>query len=150
MKKRKRFVYDDGGRKAAGFKGEARDCVCRAISIATEMPYRDVYNLINRFAEHESVGMNKGHKRSNARTGVYKPLIREIMASLGWTWVPTMFVGSGCRVHLKKSELPPGRLVVNVSRHSVAVIDGVIHDTHDCSRGGTRCVYGYFIKKEEL
>jgi|SRR5262245_25045412 len=26
----------------------------------------------------------------------------------------------------------------------VAVIDGVIHDTHDCSRDGTRCVYGYF------
>jgi len=21
---------------------------------------------------------------------------------------------------------------------------GVIHDTHDCSRDGTRCVYGYF------
>lgn len=150
MKKRKRFVYDDGGRKAAGFKGEAQDCVCRAISIAAEIPYRDVYNLINEFALHENVGVNKGHKRSNARTGVYKPLIREIMASLGWSWVPTMFVGSGCRVHLKKSELPSGRLVVNVSRHSVAVIDGVIHDTHDCSRGGTRCVYGYFIKKEEL
>jgi hypothetical protein len=24
------------------------------------------------------------------------------------------------------------------------VIDGVIHDTHDCSRNGTRCVYGYY------
>lgn len=150
MKKRKRFVYDDGGRKAAGFKGNAQDCVCRAIAIAAEMPYRDVYNLINEFAKHEDVGMNRGHKRSNARTGVYKPLIREIMASLGWTWVPTMFVGSGCRVHLKRSELPPGRLVVNVSRHSVAVIDGVIHDTQDCSRGGTRCVYGYFVKKEAV
>ena len=150
MKKRKKFVYDDGGRKAAGFKGNAQDCVCRAIAIAAEMPYRDVYNLINEFAKHEDVGMNRGHKRSNARTGVYKPLIREIMASLGWTWVPTMFVGSGCRVHLKRSELPPGRLVVNVSRHSVAVIDGVIHDTQDCSRGGTRCVYGYFVKKEAV
>jgi hypothetical protein len=25
------------------------------------------------------------------------------------------------------------------------VIDGVLHDTHDCTRGGTRCVYGYWI-----
>jgi hypothetical protein len=33
-----------------------------------------------------------------------------------------------------------GRLVVSVSGHMVAVIDGVIHDNHDCSRGGTRCV----------
>jgi hypothetical protein len=31
-----------------------------------------------------------------------------------------------------------------VSRHAVAVIDGVIHDTYDCSRGGKRCVYGYW------
>lgn len=148
--KKKRYIYDDGGRKAAGFKGKTGDCVCRAISIATEKPYREVYDLINEYAKHESVGKNRGHKRSNARTGVYKPLIREIMADLGWTWVPTMFFGSGCRVHLKREELPKGRLVVNVSRHSVAVIDGVIHDTYDCSRGGTRCVYGYFVKKEAV
>jgi hypothetical protein len=24
------------------------------------------------------------------------------------------------------------------------MIDGVIHDTHDCSRRGKRCVYGYW------
>jgi hypothetical protein len=42
------------------------------------------------------------------------------------------------------SELPQGALLVKVSKHLTAVIDGVIHDTHDCSRGGTRCVYGYF------
>jgi len=28
----------------------------------------------------------------------------------------------------------------------VAVIDGVINDTYDCSREGTRCVYGYWEK----
>jgi hypothetical protein len=55
-----------------------------------------------------------------------------------------MRVGSGCRVHLRADELPPGRLIVRVSKHVAAVIDGVIHDTFDCSRGGTRCVYGYF------
>jgi hypothetical protein len=27
------------------------------------------------------------------------------------------------------------------------VIDGVVHDTHDPRRGGTRCVYGYYQKK---
>lgn len=29
------FVYDDGGRSAAGFKGKTGDCVTRAIAIAT-------------------------------------------------------------------------------------------------------------------
>ena len=55
-------------------------------------------------------------------------------------------IGSGCRVHLRAEELPPGRLIVSVSRHLVAVIDGVIHDTLDCSRNGSRCVYGYYSR----
>jgi hypothetical protein len=69
-------------------------------------------------------------------------------------------------------ELPAGRLVVSVSKHYTAVLDGVIHDTHDPQRdasvvrpdrgeplaagerrvpGGQvvktarRCVYGYWI-----
>jgi hypothetical protein len=64
------------------------------------------------------------------------------MRSLGFKWTPIMAVGTGCRVHLRADELPLGRLVVKISRHYSAVIDGVIHDTHDPSRGGTRCVYG--------
>ena len=58
-----------------------------------------------------------------------------------------MHVGGGCKIHLRADELPRGRLVCKVSRHMVAVIDGVLHDTHDCSRGGTRCVYGYYIQE---
>jgi hypothetical protein len=49
-----------------------------------------------------------------------------------------------CKVHLRDGELPMGRLVVSLSRYYAAVIDGVIHDTHDPSRDGTRCVYGYW------
>ena len=37
-----------------------------------------------------------------------------------------------------------GILIARCSRHLVAVIDSVIHDTHDSSRGGRRCVYGYY------
>ncbi len=55
-----------------------------------------------------------------------------------------MAIGSGCTVHLRIGELPAGRLVVSLSKHMTAVIDGVIHDTYDPSRGGTRCVYGYW------
>lgn len=29
-----------------------------------------------------------------------------------------------------------------------AVVDGVLHDTFDCSRGGTRCVYGYYAAQK--
>jgi len=141
------YVYDDGGRAAAGYKGETGDCVVRAIAIATEMPYQEVYDAINEIAKGERTGKRKRGK-SNARLGVYKGTIRKYMEALDWEWTPTMQIGSGCQVHLRADELPAGRLVVSVSKHSVAVIDGVVHDTHDPSRDGTRCVYGYFQRNE--
>src|SRR5215210_884156 len=141
------YVYDDGGRAAAGYKGETGDCVVRAIAIATEMPYQEVYDAINELAKGERTGKRKRGK-SNARLGVYKGTIRKYMEALDWEWTPTMQIGSGCQVHLRADEDPAGRLVVNVSKHSVAVIDGVVHDTNTPSGDGTRCVYGYFQRNE--
>lgn len=139
-------IIDDGGRKEAGYVGKnARDCVCRAIAIATEQDYQTVYDALNLLAMSERLRGNKS--RSHANKGVEKSTIKKYMKSIGWTWTATMGVGTGCRVHLRKDELPTGRLVVSVSRHLVAVIDGVIYDNHDPSRGGTRCVYGYWEKK---
>lgn len=141
------WVKDDGGRAAAGYLGDTGDCVVRAIAIATEMPYQQVYDLVNQMAQHERPGAKRRRgRRSSARTGVFKPTEKRVMRELGWHWTPTMLVGSGCKVHLRDGELPMGRLLVAVSLHSVAVIDGVMHDTHDPSRQGTRCVYGYWQK----
>jgi hypothetical protein len=58
-----------------------------------------------------------------------------------------MFVGQGCKVHLKKEELPMGTLIVSCSKHLTVVIDGALNDIFDCSRNGTRCVYGYWTKE---
>lgn len=155
-----KWVYDDGGRAAAGYKGKAGDCVCRAIAIATERPYQEVYDLINEFAKSERKSKRKSGI-SSARTGVYKQTIKKVMEHYGWIWIPTMKVGQGCKVHLNEKELPSGRLVVSVSKHETAVIDGVIHDTYDPNDRGVytdadgnvipqtdRCVYGYFVKGE--
>lgn len=144
-----KFVYDDGGREAAGFKGETGDCVCRAIAIATGKPYKEVYDLINQFAKEEKPTKSK-KGRSSARTGVYKETIRKVMEHYGWKWTPTMKVGQGCKVHMRADELPSGRVVASLSKHLVCVIDGVIHDTYDSSREETRCVYGYYTKDEKI
>ena len=140
------FNFNDGGRADAGFKGITGDCVCRAIAIATEKPYREIYDLINEYAKSERIGKRKKGK-SSARTGVYKGTMMKVMNHLGWKWVPTMSIGSGCKVHLRDDELPSGRIVCSLSKHATAVINGVLNDTYDCSRNGTRCVYGYFIKE---
>jgi hypothetical protein len=140
------WEYSDGGREAAGFKGSTRDCVCRAISIIEpRTDYREVYDRLNELASmHERP--RKGQRRSAARIGVHKATIRRyIEDEMGWDWTPTMGIGTGCKVHLAKFEIPMDEaLIVSVSRHLVAVIDGVVYDTSDPTRSGTRCVYGYW------
>lgn len=140
------YVYNDGGRAEAGFKGKTGDCVCRAIAIASGLPYREIYNMLNDHAAEEKIRKHQRH-RSSARTGMYKDTVKEVMDKLGWKWVPTMKVGQGCKVHLTEEELPKGRIIVKLSRHMCAVIDGVVHDTYDPTRGGNRCVYGYYVKE---
>jgi hypothetical protein len=139
------FVFNDGGRAAAGYKGRVGDCVCRAIAIATAQPYQHVFENLT------ALGWFPGDGMKRDADGLYRPrpdnerlLIREALAVRGWRWTPTMQIGCGCQVHLRADELPTGRLIVKVTHHLVAVIDGVIYDTYDCSRRGTRCVYGFW------
>lgn len=157
------FQHNDGGRSDAGFKGSTGDCVCRAICIATGKAYKEVYdalakgNATQRLSKAQAIRVRNAGKHNGpnvlakikiktASKGINtdRKWFSDYMKSLGFVWVPTMFIGKGCQVHLKAEELPAGRLVISLSRHMTAVIDGVIQDTYDCSRGGTRCVYGYF------
>lgn len=140
------FIRDDGGRAAAGFCGVAGDCAVRAAAIATGLSYREVYAAINQIAATERPRGER--RRSSARTGVWARTLAAFLASLDWRWTPTMQIGSGCRIHLRPDELPAGRLIVRLSGHYAAVIDGVVHDTSDPSRGGSRCVYGYWTRGE--
>ena len=168
------FQYNDGGRAAAGFKGETGDCVVRAIAIAAQLSYREVYDALSGGCRSERKSKRNKTRKQSARDGVYtsRKWFKEYMASIGWTWTPTMQIGSGCKVHLVAEELPSGRLIVHTAGHSVAVIDGVVHDIYDSSKpthylfqdkgqelkpgqwreGGwihqisQRCVYGYWQK----
>lgn len=133
------FRYSDGGRLAAGFRGGVDDCVTRAIAIAAKLPYKTVYSDLKAI-----LGKGKSPRNKIDRK-VYQPYIE----SLGFIWKPTMTIGSGTQVHLEDAELPNGRLIVKISKHLAAVIDGVLHDTFDCSRQGKRAVYGYFKLTED-
>ena len=147
-----KFINNDGGRHDAGYKGETRDCVTRAIAIITEKPYKEVYDALNVLSESKKLGSRKiktaygtSYKKvSSSRTGVVRKVYDEYLKSLGYQWTPTMLIGQGCKVHLRNDELPSGRLIVRVSGHITSMINGVLYDTYDCSRNGTRCVYGYY------
>lgn len=141
-----KFIYDDGGRKAAGFKGTAGDCVTRAVAIASGRGYAEVYKDLAK-----GMGAQRKSKGATARNGVStgRKWFKNYMRSIGFEWVPTMKIGSGCTVHLNEKELPAGFLVVRVSGHCTAVMDGVIYDTFNPSERGTT-IYSPNYPKEEL
>lgn len=142
------FVYDDGGRAAAGFTGRTGDCATRAFAIAARADYKTIYDRVNELAQRERPSKRK--TRSNARTGVHRTTAQRLADELGFTWTPLMQIGSGCTTHLTADELPTtGRHVLSLSKHYAALIDGVVHDNHLDDRDGTRCVYGIWTLKEE-
>jgi len=138
------FIYNDGGRAAAGYKGKTGDCFVRAYAIASGQPYQTVYDMVRMAGALERPGSKRRKgRRSSPSGGIFKASAHRI-ADRAAVWTPTMGIGTGCRVHLRDGELPMGRLIVSLSKHYAAVIDGVVFDTYDPTRGGVRCVYGYW------
>lgn len=103
------FVKTDGGRAAAGYTGTAGDCCCRAVALASGLPYQVVYDKINELAKSERRGKRK-RGRSSAREGVYRGLMPKLLDALGleWRWTATMKIGSGCKVLLKNDDKHKG------------------------------------------
>lgn len=140
-----KFVYSTGGRELYFKASSVRDCVCRAIANATGMDYLEVYNGINAEAKKERSSKRK-RTTSSARNGVYSATAKRFIERvLGWVWVPCMGIGTGCQTHIRESELPArGSYILNLSGHFSCWKNGELYDTYDCSRNGTRCVYGYW------
>lgn len=126
--------YSDGGRSKYFKADNVRDCVVRSIAIVTGLDYKEVYDTIRKI-----IG-------ESPRNGVSNKSVRKIMDYFGGVWIPLSGIGTGCKAHLCAGEIPMDKKIIcNISKHVVAVINGVIYDTYDCSRSGNRCVYGYWM-----
>jgi len=155
------WIFNDGGRWDAGFRPrKTGDCATRAIAIATELPYRQVWEELEA-RQREYVMTSRARWARTAREiggrkleleispdhGTHKVILNGFLRDQGWLWTPTMGIGTGARVHLRADELPlTGRLVVSLSRHWAAVVDGTVHDTYIDDRDGRRTVYGIHSK----
>lgn len=129
-----KFVYDDGGRIKYFKAANVNDCVVRSIAIATGRNYKQVYDETRHLVGY------------TPRNGVYQKDVKRVMQHFGGSWVSCMQFGEGCKAHLTDNEIPMrGNVVCSLSKHVVAVVNGVMHDTYDSSRNGTRCVYGYWV-----
>ena len=130
------YIYSDGGRSNY-FKGEARDCVCRAITIASGRDYLEVYQSLKK-----AIGTPRNGVQTNKKS------FKDWMVANGFKWVACSGIGSTMSVHFIKGELPQGKLVCSVAGHYVAVINDQVFDTWDSrynSFNELRRIYGYWV-----
>jgi hypothetical protein len=129
-----KYQYNDGGRKAAGFKGIAGDCVVRAISIALNLDYKTTYKQL------AQANKDYGNEKS-ARNGLSKKVYSPFLTQHGWVWRSApKFDGRKARC----ADMPKGIVIARQAHHLVAVIDGVPNDIGDLSH---KMVYGYWAKQ---
>ncbi|WP_155761780.1 hypothetical protein [Alteromonas mediterranea] len=142
------FKYNDGGRRAVGMKGEARDCVTRAIAIISDEPYHVIHQALSRGTGSQRASKRTPKREGNADLGIntQRKWFKSFMTSLGFTWCPALKVGKTTRVRLNHTDLPSGNLVVALKGHYTAVKNGQLHDVYDCSCNGKRVVLGYWKK----
>jgi hypothetical protein len=134
------FVHDDGGRKAAGFPpvhGLGGDCVCRAVAIASQVPYAEVHARL----VHRTGRVRHSKRRPSPENGIHvtAPWFAAYMKELGFS----RFVDCGFK-HLSAITFPAkGRIVGQAIGHAFAIVDGVLHDTHV---NPEYSVSGYWVK----
>lgn len=127
------FIFNDGGRKEAGYKGSAGDCGARAMAIALGLDYKTAYK------ELAQANKDKGLAKS-ARNGIYKDVYEDVLKKHGWIWNPApKFVGRKA----KCSDMPTGTVIARQAGHYVAVTNGIPQDIWDSSE---KMVYGYWSK----
>lgn len=126
------FVVDDGGREASGRKGDAGDCVVRAITLAGRMDYDFVYKaLADASAAVTNPMINSKPGQRTARDGFSPSIAGPVLQSWGWT---DHSIPRGTRIGVL-GELPDVSSMVlgyGIRRpHWLAVADGVVRDTWD-------------------
>ena len=133
------YAYNDGGRRQAGYKGEAGDCVVRAIAVALQLPYAQVRkDLMAETEKWLTTGRDSKAKRAtrkrlkggySVRNGVRPEVYESYIKAQGWKPVPGV---SAANVYL---DTVPSKFAANcickTRKHLVAVTDNVVQDTWD-------------------
>lgn len=146
------FIYNDGGRSQYFKATNVNDCVCRAICNATDLDYKEVYDLINMMGKLEKTTNHRGNQCSTARDGVFKETLTKIVNSLGCEKIKVQEFGSSIKCHLDDEDLKDymtGSYIINVSRHETCLRNGKLYDTYNCTRGGDRQVYVMYKVPED-
>ena len=127
-----KFKHNDGGRSIYFGKRQTGDCVVRAIAIATNKHYRDVW--------HDLLKISK-------RTG-FMPNNREtyetyLIKHLGWYKHKCLRQANGKKYLVK--QVYHKQAIILTRGHLTAMVDGVVNDLFDC---GDSYHNRYFTKEK--
>ena len=117
------MVYDDGGRTErdlhlANPVGYVGDCVIRATAIALDRDYAAVWNAMD--------AVNRRDYQRSVDTGTYPSVSAAYLRDAGWVKIALTWTADAKDIAAK---LKGERAILFQTRHAVAVVDGVCHDT---------------------
>lgn len=127
------FSYNDGGRRAAGYKGDTGDCVVRAFCILTGADYKETYRELASL-ESATTGGSK-----TARNGIRHTVRDAYFAKRGLEKVK---LPKGVRLTWSEAYDAYGDCIVSTAKHVAALMDGALQDTGDCRTYEMQTVYG--------
>lgn len=131
------YIYNDGGRQDAGFRGEAGDCVVRAIAIAGELDYQMVYDTManemkaNGYAKsgNNYVTNDRNRKTPRKRGQLNAKKVQEkVLVEFGFNKVK---MGNGCKPTYSEAFREHGTCIVSTSHHMAALKNGALQDLFD-------------------
>ena len=137
--------YDDAGRFEAGYKGNAGDCLCRALTVFSGIEYQSVYDSIaatlksygypktaNMYTANRAFG---AYGRKTKITKALGAICREIMEDWGFSHLKNTLK---LDINAVAKAFPD--CIVFFKSHAAAIENGILIDTWDsrCLRGRPR------------
>jgi hypothetical protein len=135
------FEKTDGGRKDAGFEGDALDCVTRAIAIATTIEYREVYDNLFKIAKGfmPVKRRTKRHLDEVVRIRAHPSPRNKVSPLVYSLYLESLhYQETVKKLKLNDVLFQEGTYIVITRGHLATIKDGILYDSFD-SRKTTGC-----------
>lgn len=135
-----RYEFRTVPEQPQGVKG---GCVARAITIATGLPYKEVYatlEILGQLEGTEGAPVRGRYRRSHPLRGMKPDTHKRYLDSLGWEYIA---VPVGMLLDLMPHV---GTIIIHFKGHLATAIDGVLYDNWDSRK---KMIRGYFRKRKE-
>ena len=113
------IIKTDAGRKLSSRGKQKSDCTVRAMAKAFRMMYDEAYELLKKHGREPNKGFRYDKAfRPNESINGYVPVV-----SRQFAWV-------GIRQVLRSLQTTKGTYILEIEKHVLCVIDGIVYDDH--------------------